>query len=230
MTASPLQAHFLIKHLHLESKTDIPRLSYFHFNPQIVPSFSHQHNFFFFGCWELDVRSIDPQQSSAFVRGQGLWWQEPFMVAVHMHWEKAGLSVSDGRTILDPAWISVNLHSSLTLHIDTARPNSSFLREMRVEKGSAGAVPYGGRTCAVCWNGERHETKQNCFPLKQTRKTTGFGNAWTFPTDFTQKYSKVWFGVTATCHWKITPQIIYKVSRSDLSSWSLPWKQNKSKQ
>lgn len=123
-------------------------------------------------------------------------------------------------------------HPCHWVHLDTARLNSMFLRALKVEEGSTGVVPYGGRTPAVRWNGERHERKQNCFPLKQTRKLSGFGNAWTFPTDFTQKYIKVWFGVTATCHWKITfsPQIIYRVSRSDLSLWSLPWKQNKSKQ
>lgn len=47
LTASPLQGHFSVKHLHLESRTDIPRLSHFHFSPQITPLFSHQHNFYF---------------------------------------------------------------------------------------------------------------------------------------------------------------------------------------
>lgn len=47
LTASPLKGHFLIEHIHLESRTDIPRLSYFHFSPQITPSFSLQLNLFF---------------------------------------------------------------------------------------------------------------------------------------------------------------------------------------
>lgn len=71
---------------------------------------------------------------------------------------------------------------------------------MKVEKGKTGVVPYGGKTCAVLWDGEQHKTKQNYFPLKQARKITGIGNAWTFPTDLTQKYIKVQFGVKATCH------------------------------
>lgn len=195
-----------LKHLfHLESRTVKSRITYFHFNPWIMPLFSHKYNFPFFDGWNLGTGSICHKKSSAFECEQGLCTHsKAFMMTVHMHAKKAELIDSDERAgQKSPAWMSVNLHHHW-LHLATARWHSAFLRALKMVKGNTGLVPCGGRDCAVCWSGELHKTRQNCFPLKQTRKTTGFLSAWTFPTDFTQKYIKVYFGVTATCHWKIT--------------------------
>lgn len=130
----------------------------------------------------------------------GLWWQEPFRVAVHMHWEKVRLSVSNRRTTLGPSLI----------------PDAAFRHSQA--KFSVSERAEGGER--QCWSGAlRRQDRYGTLERGTSRNKTKL-----LPTQTDKKNDRIWkcLDIPNRLYPEVYQSLVWSNSYMSLKNYFLP--------